>query len=59
MTYEEKIKKIAKLTREELLNAYDYYNNHWNPIDHDMAESRDLVREEILWRMLKGEEDEE
>lgn len=53
MTTEEKLKRIAEMTATELLDALDYYHTHWNPINEDMWESRDLVREEIIKRMEK------
>ena len=51
LTTEEKLDRIGKMTAAELLDALDYYHRHWNPIDKDMWESRDLVKAEIIRRM--------
>lgn len=53
MSRDEKVKRVSEMTAEQLLDALDYYHTHWNPIDEDMWESRDIVKAEIIKRMEK------
>ena len=56
LSREEKIEKISKFTAEQLLNSFVLLLQNFNPIDYDMCETYELVKENILERMKKGEE---
>ena len=46
-------KKAQTLTANELIEAWKYYHNHFNPLDNS-ADYIEIIEEEMLSRMKKN-----
>lgn len=51
MNHEEIQAKLKNLKADELLDAYKYYKNNFNPLDYDMCDTYDLIKDEIKYRL--------
>ena len=56
MTKDEKIRFLQRTSNKELLQTFQYYIIHFNPIDDDVIESKELTEKEILSRMSTKKE---
>ena len=54
MTLEEKRKITEKLSGADLIAAYKTYHAKFNPLDEDCCESFEVIKTEIVNRLLKA-----
>lgn len=57
MTLEEKRKTVEKLSGADLIAAYKTYHAKFNPLDEDCCESFEVIKTEIVNRLLKAPHD--
>ena len=53
MTKESKLQRIRCSDAEVLLQSYDYWCRHFNPVDSDSIEWFTLIKDEIIRRMTE------
>lgn len=51
MNFDEKLKKIKTLNAEELLKAYLWYREHFNPMSDEHCDLTEALKTEIIKRM--------
>ena len=52
MSIKEKREKLTKMSGQELIDAYNYYHCNFNPIDYELCDNYELVKNEIKRRLL-------